>query len=42
MELPIGFVVEGSHREWVIIQEEKLYGIKDAGLKWFEKLKEGL
>ena len=43
MELPICFRVEGYHpREWVIRLDEILYGLKDAGLEWFEKLKEGL
>ena len=43
MELPICFGVEGSHpREWVIRLYKNLYGLKYAGLAWFEKLKEGL
>ena len=43
MELPIGFVGEGAHsREWVIWLYKNLYGLKDVGLAWFEKLKEGL
>ena len=43
MELPISFGVEGAHhREWVIIIDKNLYVLKDTGLAWFEKLKEGL
>ena len=43
MELPIGFEVEGDHpREWVTRLDKKLYGLKDSGLAWFEKLKEDL
>ena len=43
MELSIGFGIEGSHpREWVIILDKNLYVLKDAGLEWFEKIKEGL
>ena len=43
MEIPIGFVVEGGHYvEWVVIPYKKLYGLKYAGLEWFEKIKEGL
>ena len=43
MEPPIGFGIEGYHpREWVIRQYKNLYGLKDAGLTWFEKLKEGM
>ena len=33
MEPPIGFEVKGDHpREWLIIPEKNLYGLKDAGL----------
>ena len=33
MELPIGFGVKGDHpREWFIIPDKNLYGLKDAGL----------
>ena len=43
MGLLIGFGVKGDHpREWVIRLDENFYGIKDAGLAWFDKLKEGL
>ena len=43
MELPICFGVEGSHPvEWVIRLDKNLYGLNDAVLAWFEKLKEGL
>ena len=43
MELPIGFGVEGYHtREWFVIIYKNLYGLKDAGMAWFEKLKEDL
>ena len=43
MDLPIGFVFEGSHpREWVIRLDKNIYGLKDESTEWFEKLKEGL
>ena len=43
MELTIDFGVEVENsREWVIIRDKNLYGLKYAGLEWFEKLKEGL
>ena len=39
----IEFGVERSHpREWVITLDKNPYGSKDAGLLWFDKLKEGL
>ena len=38
MEIPLGFGVDGSHpREWFIRPNENLYGLKYAGLAWFEK-----
>ena len=43
MELPIVFWVKGGHlREWVIRMDKNIYGIKDEGMAWFEKLKEVL
>ena len=43
MKLTICFGVEGSHpREWVIILYLNPYGLREASLGWFEKLKEGL
>ena len=43
MELPIYFGVEGAHpREWVTRIYINLYVLKDSGLAWFEKFKEGL
>ena len=43
MELPIFFVVKGSHtREWGVRLDKTLYGLKDADLAWFEKVKEGM
>ena len=39
MEIPMFFGVEGERpSEWVIILYKNLYGIKYAGLVWFEKL----
>ena len=36
-------MVEGGHYvEWVVIPYKKLYGLKYAGLEWFEKIKESL
>ena len=43
MEIFIRFGFEGSRlREWVIIFDKNIYGLKDAGMSWFEKTKEGL
>ena len=43
MELHIIFGFEGSRTiECFTIQDENLYGLKDTGLEWFDKLKEGL
>ena len=43
LDLPLVFGVDGDHpREWVISIYKNLYGLKDAGLAWFEQLKEGL
>ena len=43
MKIPICFVVEGAQpREWFIKLDKNLCGLKDAGLEWFEKLKEVL
>ena len=40
MEIPIVFGVEGERpSEWLIILDKNLYGIKYAGLVWFDKLK---
>ena len=40
MELPIGFRFEGDHpRERIIRMDKNVYGMKDAGLTWFEKIK---
>ena len=43
MKIPIVFGVEGYHTiEWIIRLDKNIYGLKDAGLAWFKKLKEGL
>ena len=43
MDIPLVFGVDGDHPiEWVIRLENNLYVLKDSGLAWFEKLKEGL
>ena len=43
MDILIGFGVEEYHPiEWVITLGKKLYGLKNEGMAWFKKLKEGL
>ena len=43
MEFSIGFGFDWAHtQEWVTRLDKQLYGLNDAGLEWFEKIKEGL
>ena len=43
IELPIGLGVDRDlPREWFIVLDKGIYGLKDAGLKWYKKLREGL
>ena len=43
MYLIIEFGFEGDHpSEWVIIMDKNKYGLKDEGIAWFKKIKEGL
>ncbi len=46
MELPAGVnpvnVSDGDHRQYVLKFNKSLYGLKQAGYNWFEKLHEGL
>ena len=43
MELPVGFTVQGRNcGEYIIKLNKLLYGLKQSGLNWFEKLKQGL
>lgn len=43
MELPVGFDVQtGQRGEYVIQLKKSLYGLKQSGLNWYEKLKNGL
>ena len=45
MELPTGIVVSGiADKSWAYVLKlgKSLYGLKQASLNWFEKLKQGL
>jgi hypothetical protein len=45
MELPTGIVVSGKDNEsraYILRLKKSLYGLKQANLNWFEKLKQRL
>lgn len=45
MELPPGIIISGKEevsRGYVLKLKKSLYGLKQASLNWFEKLKQGL
>jgi hypothetical protein len=46
MELPAGVnptnVSDGNRRKYILKLNKSLYGLKQAGYNWFEKLREGL
>ena len=44
MELPAGMEVKGATHpgEYIVELKKSLYGLKQSGLNWFEKLKKGL
>jgi hypothetical protein len=42
IRLPVGFSVEGANEEYVLELKKTLYGLKQAGLNWYETLREHL
>jgi len=38
LDLPVGFTVEGNHKDYVLKLKKNLYSLKQAGLSWFETL----
>lgn len=43
MELPMGMEIPGAKKgEYILELKKSLYGLKQAGLNWYEKLKKGL
>ncbi len=42
IKLPVGFTVEGANEEYVLELKKTLYGLKQAGLNWYETLREHL
>ena len=46
MELPIGFVIDeaayGESLSYVLKMNENLYGLKQASLNWYDKIRDGL
>ncbi len=44
LELPMGFQLEGGFdkKEFVLKLKKNLYGLKEVGYNWYEKLKGGM
>jgi hypothetical protein len=42
LDVPAGFLVEGDAGDYILELQKTLYGLRQAGLNWFETLKQHL